>query len=112
MLAQVWPPRLTKRLKRLLIPPTPTASSAGIPLEPIGLPLRTIIEVTEQRITQVLETYREKKRGRPAGWAQQMHQALADVAEPLQQVSDTQIQHAIAAYRATRHPRAPQGTGH
>jgi hypothetical protein len=109
MLAHVWPPRLTKRVKVLQIPPAQTARSADIPLEPIRLPLGAIIEATEKRITQVLATYGEKKRGRPAGWSQRMHQALADVSAPLQQVSDAQLQEAIAAYRATRR-RIPQGT--
>ena len=85
MLAHVWPPRLTKRVKILQIPPAQTTRSADIPLEPIRLPLGAIIKATEQRITQVLATYGEKKRGRPAGWSQHMHQALADVAAPLQQ---------------------------
>jgi len=105
MLAHVWPPRLTKRRKVLLISPTPTARSAGLALAPIRLPLHAIVEATEQRITQVLAAYCEKKRGRPAGWAQQMRQALTGLSEPLQQVSDGQIQHAIAAYRATRRRR-------
>ena len=84
--------------------------SADLPLEPIRLPLGAIIEATEKRITQVLATYGEKKRGRPAGWSQRMHQALADVSAPLQQVSDAQLQEAIAACRATRRRRTPQGT--
>ena len=110
MLAHVWPPRLTKRRKVLLIPPAHTARSAGLALEPIRLPLHVIVEATEQRITQVLATYHEKRRGRPAGWAQQMRQALADLSEPLQQVSDGQIQHAIATYRAARRRRVSQST--
>src|SRR5262249_55542823 len=75
MLAHVWPPRLTKRRKVLLIPPAPTAKSAGLALEPIRLPLGTIMETTEQRITQGLTTYHEKKRGRPAGRGQPKPQA-------------------------------------
>ena len=109
MLADVWPLRLTNRVKVLQIPPAPTTRSAEIPLEPIRLPLGAIIAATEQRITQVLATYGEKKRGRPAGWSQHMHQALADVSAPLQQVSDAQLQEAIAASRATRRRRTPQG---
>lgn len=100
MLAQVWPPRLTQHVKVLLLPPAPTARSSNLTLESIRLPLRAIIGAAEQRIAQVLATYREKKRGRPAGWSQQMHQALADISEPLQRISKTQIQHAIALYRA------------
>ncbi len=110
MLAQVWPSHVTKRLKVLRIPPTPTATSAGVPLEPICLPLYTILKATEERITQVLTTHRERKRGRPAGWSQQMRQALAEVSEPLQRVSEAQIQDTIAAYRATRRSRARQPT--
>jgi len=109
MLTHVWPPRLTKRVKVLQIPPAPTTRSAEIPLEPIRLPLGAIIAATEQRITQVLATYGEKKRGRPAGWSQHVHQALADIAAPLQQVSETQLQEAIATSRATRRRRTSQG---
>ena len=112
MLAHVWPPRLTKHHKVLLIPPAPTARSTGLALEPIRLPLRAIMEATEQRIAQVLATYREKRRGRPAGWAQQMRQALADLSEPLQQVNDKQIQHTIAAYRAARRRRVSKSIHH
>ena len=70
--------------------------------------VREFLTATEQRISWVLATYCEKKRGRPAGWAQQMHQALADLAEPLHQVSDSEIQHAIAAYRTARRRRVSQ----
>jgi uncharacterized protein YukE len=112
MLAHVWPSRLTKRHKVLLIPPVPTTRSAGLALEPIRLPLHAIMEATKQRIAQVLATYSEKRRGRPAGWAQQMYQALTDLSEPLQQVSDGQIQHTITAYRATRRRRVSKGTPH
>lgn len=110
MLAHVWPSHLTTRVKILQIPPVQTTRNADLPLEPIRLPLGAIIEATEKRITQVLATYGEKKRGRPAGWSQRMHQALADVSAPLQQVSDAQLQEAIAACRATRRRRTPQGT--
>jgi hypothetical protein len=65
-----------------------------------------IRKATEERITQVLMTHRERKRGRPAGWSQQMRQALAEVSEPLQRVSEAQIQDTIAAYRATRRGQA------
>jgi DNA-binding transcriptional MerR regulator len=109
-LAQVWPRRLTKHAQSLVIPPMGTPSSAGIALAPLCLPLGAIREATAQRIGDILHQYQEKKRGRPAGWSQQMRQALADVSEPLQQVSDAQLEHAIAAYRATRRARAPQGT--
>ena len=110
MLARVWPPRFTKRVKVLQMPPAQTTRHAEIPLEPLRLPLGAIIAATEQRITQVLTTYGEKKRGRSAGWSQDMHQALADVALPLQKVSDTQLQEAISTSRATKRRRTPQGT--
>ncbi|SRR6266478_6530019 len=110
LLAHVWPPCLTKRVKVLQIPPAPTTRSAEIPLEPLRLPLGAIIEATEQRITQVLATYDEKRRGRPVGWPQHMRQALADISAPLQQVSDTQLQEAIATSRVTRRRRPLQGT--
>src|SRR5712691_3744833 len=110
MLAHVWPPRLTKRVKVLQITPVPTTRSTEIPLEPLRLPLGAIIEAIEQRITQVLATYDEKRRGRPVGWSQHMRQALADISAPLQQVSDTQLQEAIATSRVTRRRRPPQGT--
>src|SRR5438132_5278860 len=61
MLAHVWPSRLTKRRKVLLIPPAPTVRSTGLALEPLHLPLRAIMEATEQRIAQVLATYCEKR---------------------------------------------------
>ena len=67
-------------------------------------------EVEGLRITQVLATYHEKRRGRPEGWAQQMRQALADLSEPLQQFSDGQIQPVIAAYRAARRRRSSKST--
>jgi DNA-binding transcriptional MerR regulator len=110
MLAQVWPSHVTKRLKVLRIPPTPTATSAGLALGPLCLPLHIIRKATEERISQVLTTHRERKRGRPAGWSQQMRQALAEVAEPLQRVSEAQIQDTIEAYRATRRDRARPST--
>jgi len=110
MLACVWPPRFTKRVKVLQMAPAQTIRHTEIPLEPLRLPLGAIIAATEQRITQVLATYGEKKRGRRAGWPQEMHQALIEVALPLQHVSETQLQEAIATSRATRRRRTPQST--
>jgi hypothetical protein len=103
MLAQAWPRRLTARAKVLVLPP------ADINLEPIRLPLSTIVAVTTQRLQHVLEAYREKKRGRPVGWPTQMRQTLGTVAEHLRDVSDEQITQEIAAYRATHRARTTDG---
>lgn len=104
-LAQVWPKRFSPPALVLVLPPTETVWNAGLPLEPLRLPLRAIAESTQQRITHVMAAYQEKKRGRPAGWKPQMHQALADVSAALQTVSDDQIRHEIAAYRAQQRAR-------
>lgn len=106
MLARAWPQRFPVRAKVLVIPTMVMSSSEGIDLEPIRLPLGEIVEAIKQRIHDVLGDYHEKKRGRPAGWSKQMHQALADVSETLQDVSDVQIRQEIAAYRA--HRRTPK----
>jgi DNA-binding transcriptional MerR regulator len=102
LLARAWPRRLTPSTKVLVIPPAVTSSGEGIDLEPIRLPLGAIVKTTTQRIHRVLAEYREKKRGRPVGWSQQMRQSLAEVSASLQGASDAQIRREIAAYRATR----------
>jgi hypothetical protein len=108
LLARAWPQRLTPSAKALVIPLAVRSSDEGIDLEPIRLPLGAIVKTTKQRIRRVLEEYQEKKRGRPAGWSQQMRQSLAEVSAFLQGASDAQIQREIAAYRATRRPRAKE----
>ncbi len=110
LLARAWPRRLTPSTKVLVIPPAVTSSDEGIDLEPIRLPLGAIVKTTTQRIHRVLEEYREKKRGRPVGWSQQMRQALTDVSASLQGASDEQIRREIAAYRATRRTRSKKVT--
>jgi DNA-binding transcriptional MerR regulator len=102
LLARAWPRRLTPNAKILVIPPAVTSSGEGIDLEPIRLPLGAIVKTTKQRIHRVLEEYREKKRGRPVGWSQQMCQSLAEVSAALQGTSDEQIRREIVAYRTTR----------
>jgi DNA-binding transcriptional MerR regulator len=108
LLARAWPQRLAPSARVLVIPLAVTASGEGIDLEPIRLPLGTIVKTTKQRIHSVLEEYREKKRGRPVGWSQQMRQSLAEVSTSLQGASDEQIQQEITAYRATRRPRSKE----
>ena len=108
MLARVWPRRFPTRAKVLVIPPVVTSNSEGMDLEPIRLPLDAIVETTKQRIHRVLEEYREKKRGRPVGWSQQMRHSLAEVSASLQGASDAQIRREIVAYRATRRTRSKE----
>lgn len=112
LLARAWPRRLTPNAKVLVIPLAVTSSGEGIDLEPIRLPLGAIVKTTKQRIHRVLEEYREKKRGRPVGWSQQMCQSLAEVSASLQGASDEQIQREIAAYRATRRTRSKDAANH
>jgi DNA-binding transcriptional MerR regulator len=106
MLARAWPQPFTNQTEILIIPPTLTSIGEGIDLEPIRLPLREIVESIEQRVNEVVQTYHEKKRGRPVGWSQQMRQALTDVSAHLQEVSDEQITQEIETYRTQRRSRA------
>lgn len=100
MLSSAWPRRLTASRQTLVIEPTKASAGRGLPLEPITIPLADIMTETERRIGRVRKTYREKKRGRPAGWSKQMRETLSDVSDHLQDVGDEQIRHAIAAHRA------------
>jgi hypothetical protein len=106
-LAQVWPKQFAPPAPVLVLPPVDTSWSAGLPLEPLRLPLCAIAVSIQQRIPQALAAYQEKKRGRPAGWALQMRQAVAEVSVALQEVDDAQIQREIAAYRARRRTGSP-----
>jgi len=106
MLTRAWPQPFTNQTEMLILSPTLTAIGEGLDLEPIRLPLREIIESLEPRINEVVQTYQEKKRGRPVGWSQQMRQALTDVSAHLQEVSDEQITQEIETYRAQRRSRA------
>jgi len=99
MLAEVWPRRF-KRQRVLVIEPKSTVR--GVKLEPIKLPLSEIAAAAEARIQQVLAGYRKQKRGRPAGWKAGFNQALAQVSDALQEVSDEQIAQEIADYRRKR----------
>jgi DNA-binding transcriptional MerR regulator len=108
LLARAWPRRWPPRATVLEIPLAVTSSGEGIDLEPIRLPLGAIVKITKQRIHRVLEEYREKKRGRPVGWSQQMCHSLAEVSASLQGASDAQIRQEIAAYRATRRTRSQE----
>lgn len=101
MLAEVWPRRFSLRKRVLVLRPSP--SVRGVKLEPITLPLGEIAAAAEDRIQKVLADYKEKKRGRPAGWSAKFTGALAQVSDALQGVSDRQIEREIANYR-----RAPR----
>jgi DNA-binding transcriptional MerR regulator len=102
MLASAWPRRLTSGKQTLIIAPAKGPAGRGLPLEPITLPLADIMTETERRISRVRETYREKKRGRPAGWSKRMNEALSDISGHLRGVDDEQIRRSIAAHRAGR----------
>jgi DNA-binding transcriptional MerR regulator len=100
MLSEVWPRRFSRRRRVLVIRPKPTVG--GVKLEPIKLPLGEIAAAAEARIQQVLVDYREKKRGRPAGWSAKFSKSLSRVSEALQGVSDEQVEEEIARYRLER----------
>ena len=100
MLASAWPRRLTADKQTLVITPTKGSAGRGLSLGPITIPLADIMAETERRIGRVQNTYREKKRGRPAGWSKRMRQALSDISDGLQDVDDEQIRRSIAAHRA------------
>jgi hypothetical protein len=100
MLSSAWPRRLTAARQTLVIEPTKASAGRGLPLEPITIPLADIMTETERRIGRVRKTYREKKRGRPAGWSKQMRETLSDVSDHLHNVGDEQIRRVIAAHRA------------
>ncbi len=93
----------SRRPNVLVIRPEPAVG--GVKLEPIKLPLSEIVAAAEARIQQVLEDYREKKRGRPAGWSAKFTKALSRVSDTLQGVSDEQIEQEIAKYRQKRRAR-------
>lgn len=99
MLSSAWPRRLTAARQTLVIEPTKASAGRGLPLEPITIPLADIMTETERRIGRVRKTYREKKRGRPAGWSKQMRETLSDVSDHLQNIDDEQIRRVIAAHR-------------
>jgi hypothetical protein len=100
MLSRAWPRHLTADKQTLVIAPAKTSADRRLPLEPITIPLADIITETERRISRVRKTYHEKRRGRPAGWSKRMSEALSDVSDHLQDVSDEQIRRSIAAHRA------------
>ncbi len=110
VLAEVWNEQQFRRKQTLVLELLAKPNGGGINLEPIKLPLAQIVKATEQRITQVLESYREGKRGRPPGWSKQMQEALADASDHLQTVSDEQITQATSAYRAARRSRRQRST--
>src|SRR5262252_1632486 len=96
MLSDVWPRRFSRRRRVLVIKPEPAVG--GVKLEPIKLPLSEIVAAAESRIQQVLEDYREKKRGRPAGWSAKFTESLDKVSNRLQTFSDEQIEQEITNY--------------
>jgi DNA-binding transcriptional MerR regulator len=100
MLDDVWPRRFTRRAQTLII--APSSPVPGVRLEPIRLPLGEIAASAELRIRQVLADYREKKRGRPAGWSSKFNTSLAEASRALQGVSDAQIEREICASRQRR----------
>ena len=83
----------------------PEPALGGVELELIKLPLSEIVAAAEARIRQVLEDYQEKKRGRPAGWSAKFTEALSQVSDALEGVSDEQIEQEIAEYRKKRRAR-------
>ena len=99
MLSEVWPRRF-KQQHVLVI--APKATVRGVKLEPIKLPLKEITAAAEARIQQVLAGYQKQKRGRPVGWSAKFNQALAQVSDALQEVSDEQIAQEVAAHRRER----------
>jgi hypothetical protein len=103
MLSEVWPRRFSRRQRVLVIRPESTLR--GVKLEPIKLPLSETAATAEACIQQVLGNYREKKRGRPAGWSATFTKALSEVSDALQGVNDEQIGQEIAKYRRERHAR-------
>jgi hypothetical protein len=102
MLSRAWPKPFTKKKKVLVIAPKSRSTAGTVDLEPIKLPLDEIIKVTERRIDQVLNNYKERKRGRPEGWRAEMRQSLAEISESLQGISDDQIEKAIQNYRKAK----------
>ncbi len=100
MLSSAWPRRLTADKQTLVIEPTKASAGRGLALGPITIPLAEIMTETERRIGHVRKTYREKRRGRPAGWSKRMGDSLSDISDHLQGVSDAQIKRSIAAHRA------------
>jgi DNA-binding transcriptional MerR regulator len=100
MLSDVWPRRFSRRPHMLVIRTEPTMG--GVKLEPIKLPLSEIVAFVEARIQQVLEDYREKKRGRPAAWSAKFTKSLSRVSDALQGISDEQIEGMILEYRRKR----------
>jgi hypothetical protein len=105
MLRSAWPRRFTARKQILMIVPSKEAADKRITLEPIKIPLAQIVTETTKRISQVQETYIEKKRGRPEGWSKQMQESLAEVSGHLQGVSDDDIMREVASHRASRNGR-------
>jgi hypothetical protein len=108
MLSSAWPRRLTTNKQTLVIAPTKASADRGLHLEPITIPLADIMTETERRISHVCKTYREKRRGRPAGWSKGMIGGLSEVSVYLQDVDDEQIRRSIAAHRAGN-VEAPEG---
>jgi hypothetical protein len=100
MLAEVWPRHFSGRERLLVIRPESTVR--GVKLEPIKLPLSEIAAAASAGVEKVLANYREKKRGRSAGWSEKFTGSLAKVSESLQGVSDNEIDKEIAAYRRAR----------
>ncbi len=103
MLSEVWPKRFNPQRRLLVIHPEPAIR--GVKLEPIKLPLSEIAAAAETRIQQVLVDYKEKKRGRPAGWSAKFTKTLLQVSDALQGASDKEIEEEIAKYRRKRRAR-------
>jgi hypothetical protein len=100
MLSSAWPRRLTADKQTLVLAPTKASADRGLHLEPITIPLADIMTEIERRISHVCRTYREKRRGRPAGWSKGMSGGFSEVSVHLQDVDDEQIRRSIAAHRA------------
>ncbi len=110
LLAEAWNEQGFRRKQNLVLDLLAKPNGKKIKLEPIKLPLAQIVKATEQSIVQVLESYRESKRGRPPGWSKQMQEVLNDASDHLQGVSDEQIAQATSAYRAARRSRRQSST--
>ena len=100
MLSRAWPRPFQKRKKTLEIQPSAADKGVPVALRPIQLPLENIVRTTERRLATVLKGYRDKKRGRPPGWARSMPRALAEVSRTFENADDESIREAVAQTRA------------
>jgi hypothetical protein len=100
MLSRAWPRPFQKRKKTLEIQPSAADNGGPVALKPIQLPLENIVRTTERRLATVLKGYREKKRGRPPGWARALRRSLAEVSRTLGNEDNESIRAAVAQTRS------------